>query len=165
MIEHAAWLNNQVNCVDFVLSHLLSSYTHSSFISSLITAAWSRQMSRYQVVTLCTHCILYRQQICAIFFLFSTLGAKIILRFGNSCLPSFFWRDCGQADSAIMPTVIVALSLIVPVLLLCIYNLHYMIVNHVSYLYFLAAYTSFFGSEIFLQKCSKISFVKKYFHE
>ena len=36
-------------------------------------------MTRYQAVTLSTHCNLYRQQICAIFFLFTALEAEIIM--------------------------------------------------------------------------------------
>ena len=45
----------------------------------------SRRTTRYQAVTLSTHCTLYRQQICAIIFLFSTLGAEIFLSCGHSC--------------------------------------------------------------------------------
>ena len=46
-------------------------------------------MTRYQAVTLSTHCTLYKQQICAIFFLFSALEAEIMLSFGHSW-PFFF---------------------------------------------------------------------------
>ena len=40
-------------------------------------------------ITLSTHCNLYRQQICAIFFLFSALEAEIIMSLGLSW-PFFF---------------------------------------------------------------------------
>ena len=46
-------------------------------------------MTRYQAVTPSTHYTLYRQQICAIFFLFSALEAEIMLSFGHSW-PFFF---------------------------------------------------------------------------
>ena len=90
-------------------------------------------MTRYQAVTLSTHCTLYKQQICAI-FLFSALEAEIMLSFGHSW-PFFFLlkrlyntitikavaHDAllikerttvtlgVTADSAVTPTVIVAL--------------------------------------------------------
>ena len=41
-----------------------------------------------------------------------------MLSFGNSWPSSSSSRDCGQADSAVTPTVIVALSLIVRVVAL-----------------------------------------------
>ena len=45
-------------------------------------------MTRYQAVTLSTHCTLYKQWICAI-FLFSALEAEIMFSFGHSW-PFFF---------------------------------------------------------------------------
>ena len=48
------------------------------------------------------------------FLLFYPSKATIILSYGHSWP---FWSDCGQGDSAVMHTVIVALSLIVMVLL------------------------------------------------
>ena len=78
-------------------------------------------MTRYQAVTLFTHCNPYWQQICAIIFLVSALEAEIILSYG---LFSSSWSECGQADSEVKPTLIL-------------------------------------GDKIFLQKCSKILFVKK----
>ena len=50
---------------------------------------WSRRTTRYQAVTLSTHCTLYRQQICAILILFSALEVEIILSLGHSW-PLFF---------------------------------------------------------------------------
>ena len=52
-------------------------------------ASETRRTTRYQAVTLSTQCALYRQQICAIFFLFSALGAEVILSLGLSW-PFFF---------------------------------------------------------------------------
>ena len=46
-------------------------------------------MTRYQAVTPSTHCTLYKQQICAIFFLFSALETEIMSSFGHSW-PFFF---------------------------------------------------------------------------
>ena len=88
-------------------------------------------MTRYQAVTLSTHCTLYKQQICAIFFLFSALEAEIILSFGHSwfllkrlyntitikavahdalLIKERTTLTVGvTADSAVTPTVIVAL--------------------------------------------------------
>ena len=71
-------------------------------ISFFLTACWvkpawvsswasfkKQQTTRYQAVTLSTHCNLYRQQICAIFFLFSALETEIIMSLGLSW-PFFF---------------------------------------------------------------------------
>ena len=91
-------------------------------------------MTRYQAVTLSTHCTLYKQQICAIFFLFSALEAEIMLSFGHSWPVFFLLKRLYNtitikaevhdallikerttitvgvtADSAVTPTVIVAL--------------------------------------------------------
>ena len=63
---------------------LLDGYSVSSQAS--FKKHWSRQMTRYQAVTVFSHCTLYRQQIRAIFFLFSALGAEMILSFGYSWL-------------------------------------------------------------------------------
>ena len=126
-----AWLIIiQINCVDFVLS--FSCQDKFTWVSSQASFKkhWSRQMTRYNVVTLSTHCTLYRQQICAIFFIYC-LSSRDNLELWPLVAS---WRDC---DSAVMPNIIVALSLIVRVLLLSIIYLQSMHDNLVSHLYFL----------------------------
>ena len=60
----------------------------------LRSSAWSRRTTRYQAVTLSTHYNLYRQQICAISFLFSASEAEISWALASHGLSSSSWRDC-----------------------------------------------------------------------
>ena len=87
MIEHDLIFQKFVQISFFLTACWVKPARVSSWAS--FKKRWSRRTTRYQAVTLSTHCTLYRQQICAIFFLFSALEAEIIMSLGHSW-PFFF---------------------------------------------------------------------------
>ena len=148
MIEHDLILQKFAQ-ISFFLSFCWNKPIQVSFWA-LFKKQWSRWTTRYQAVTLSTHWNLYRQQICAILFLLSPLGAEIILSLGHAW-PFFFilkrlYTIKAVAHDATITVGVTAESAVMPCYCSSLYcscakYLQSVHDSHVSHLYFLLSPT------------------------